>query len=146
MNKVTTVSRIEKDEELTVSIKTVHKIKVYPYDCICGNEELTMELKPFPDLYKIFGNFTRPAIWFWWTLVDVRNRSNNIAFYKAKNNLEAKKITKAYKELSDLNLIIRTEQKHYLINPQAVMPYFKELDRVRDNWDTLNDAQRIKEK
>ena len=40
-----------------------------------------------------------------------RDKENNTSVFKAKDHLESKKITKAYKELSELELVKRIKMK-----------------------------------
>ena len=94
------------------------------------------KVKGFKDLYKILRNLSRAATWFWWGLIEERDAENNISVFRAKDNLEAKKITKAYKELREFDLIKRVTHQKYLINPKAYLPYFKEFDRVQKLWES----------
>jgi hypothetical protein len=72
------------------------------------------------ELFEVFASMSKIASWFFWVLVQQRNPVTNECIYKAEGINESKNISRAFKELHKLNLVNRTQQQHYMIQPHAV--------------------------
>jgi len=136
--KVTLSADMGRNEEIVYRRQAVKKANLPPFDCIGGNMKLKTKVEGFQDLYKVFKNMSKGASWMWWGLVNDRNYYTNESTLKAKDKAEEAKITRAYKELHEVGLIVRTMRQHYLINPKAMMPAFEEYDNVWSKWVELN--------
>ena len=132
-----------RDREELIIRKDSRKVlnNVPAYDTICCNESFRVKIKGFPDLYEVLGELSKRAAWFWWKLIKNRNRTNNISKYVPETQSDKNRLTKAYKELNGIGLIVRVKRQYYLINPMAFIPDFSKFDTVRYRWDCL-----IKEK
>jgi hypothetical protein len=129
------------DEELVVTKRATRKVHVPAYDCFGGNTNMKTQEPSFPNLYLVFGNLSKPASWMWWSLVKSRNAATNEVVFKAADKLWEMKITKAYKELCEVDLVRRIRRQHYLINPKAVIPIFDNFRGITDKWDNLGDKK-----
>lgn len=136
-DKTRILAEIEPDQILTVETKKRNKFIVPSYHCIGGNMEFKTRVKGFDDLYSIFQELSKPATWFWWELLKNRNRDSNTSVFTAENNIIAKKVTKAYKELHRYDLIKRVANKLYMINPKAYLPEFSKYEEVYNKWRRL---------
>lgn len=122
-----------------VKVKTKQKREHVPaYDRIGGNMEYRSPVQGYEGLYNTFSKLSKKAHWFLWQLMIVRNSITNIAVYKAKSALESKDIAIAYKELNELNLIHRSQQQHYLMNPEAFIPKPDHYEDVLRAWEGRN--------
>lgn len=130
----------ELNDNEVISIEKSRKgtrYSVPAYDCIGGNMDYNTKEQGFENLYSILEQLSKTATWFWWRLVQERNRRTNIATYKAKSAKESVKISAAYSELYEKGLIVRVRQQQYLINPKAFIPEFSKYVEVQEHWDSL---------
>lgn len=62
--------------------------------------------------------------------------------YKAKSNAEKIQLKRAYKELSQLQLVLRTKRMHYVVNPYAVITdnpeHFIVWKKALEKYDTAH--------
>lgn len=94
--------------------------------------------KPYPELYKTFGELSVTASWFWWAKLNQHyDPETGTAEYIAPNKTEDNKKSKAYRELKDLNLVHRIKKGKYLLNPYAAIPDPKYFEEVRKHWDYI---------
>ena len=130
----------EDDEDIVIGKRKKTNSSTPSYDCIGGNMEYSTKVKGFDDLYAIIQAMSKQTAWLWWQLVKTRNRYNNESTYKAESQVDKRRLTVAYKELSKLDLVVRMYKKHYLINPLAMFPERDRFDEVRIKWDNLKGA------
>lgn len=109
----------------------------YRTSIVKENKIMDKDLKVTISTYTLFQKMSHSAHWLFWTLAENVNVLNNITVFRAKNNVEAKKVTVGYKELFDLNLVRRIKRQHYLINPNAVIPHFDYYEEVVKGWRKL---------
>lgn len=76
----------------------------------------------YPKLYRTLGGLSKKANEMFWTIVEVKDYRTNTGKLKATNRSESVKISRAYKELRELDLLRRVKQNHYMINPRAMVP------------------------
>lgn len=88
------------------------------------------------DWCPVYRDLPRSAHSFFWKLARNMDPKNNIAQYIAKDINESKWITKAYKVLSQKNLVKRIKRQHYMINPTAIIPALT-YDTVLEHWHTI---------
>jgi hypothetical protein len=124
--------------ELTVQRKVVKKIDLPPFDCFGGNMELKTKIEGYPNLFKVLKNLSKTATWFWWSLLESRERLTNVCQFQAADAVEARKVSIAYKELHKHDLIVRVRRQYYLINPKAYFPDVNEWETVFARWQQLN--------
>lgn len=77
------------------------------------------------------------ASWFFWTLVELRDLETNTVRPEDLRSLsatESRRIPRAYKELSGLDLVQRVSKQTYLINPKAVIPKTLNYERIWEKW------------
>ena len=87
------------------------------------------------DMPSILKDRSKSATWLFWTLVQNRN-NHNIAKFIPEDNAQAKQVSKAFKELSSIDVVKRIKRGEYLINPKAYLPpaiHFKEVEARWDN-------------
>lgn len=108
--------------------------KIMPYIKL-SDRDSSGQLAESDCTIEAISNLSKTASWFFWKLCSVRNEQSNIAEFTPKDNTEAKKVTKAYKELNQLQLIVRTRRQQYLCNPEVFIPRPGYLTPVRDAWE-----------
>ncbi len=131
------IADLHADESLLVTRQLKKRYPVPAYHCLGGNVDYTTQIKGYDGLYDVLQYLSPPATWFWWALVKGRNSHTNVSIYRASSNLEAKKITKGFTELKEKKLVKRIKQKHYILNPLAIIPDFKEFNSVSSYWESL---------
>ena len=128
------VTRVADGDDVVVTLVRKDHYKVPYYMCMVEENKIIDDTKMARNIMGLFREMSHTAHWLIWALVAVRNKQNNMAVFSAKDNIEAKKVTKAYKELHSLGLIRRIKRQHYLINPNAFLPLFEEYDTVVRVW------------
>ncbi len=125
-------------EELRIT-KVSNKMneRVPAFTCIGGNMDYTTQEESYPQLFTKLKNLSKNATWFFWSLVESRRPTDNIAVFKACNTCESRKVSRAYKELCNLNIIKRIQQQHYIINPKVILPQKGKYQDVKNHWDNL---------
>lgn len=108
-----------------------------PYQRI-GKHGKTRFMVKGMDMTEIFLGLSRAGTWMFWSLAKVRNERTNIAVFKSSDltPVERKRASTGYKELNKLEVLVRTKQNHYLINPRALLPESRDFENVRSNWET----------
>jgi len=76
---------------------------------------------------------TPTARWLFWSVASTLNKATNVAMLKPQTKTEANKLSRAYKELNQKGMMIRTKPAHYIINPTAIIPV-KTYRTVREQW------------
>lgn len=119
---------LNKGESINIKKNPNYKHALPAYDCIGGNMQFETREVGYPKLYRTLGGLSKKANEMFWTIVEVKNYKTNIGVLKAANQSERNKISGAYKELRELDLLRRVKQNHYMINPKAMIPvkYFPE--------------------
>lgn len=69
--------------------------------------------------------------------IGMRNENTNEVYYKPENKSEQQMFSRIYKELFDMQLLVRVKPAVYLINPNALLPTFSEYEKVNANWEAL---------
>ena len=82
-------------------------------------------------------NLSKVAHWFFWRLNRTRNENTNIAELTPADVAEKQKVTRAYRELNKLNLVIRKRRQHYLCNPDVFIPRPGKYQEVYIEWNKL---------
>ena len=79
---------------------------------------------------------TDPAIHLISDLIQVKNASSNLAIFDTANlsASDKNKVSKGYKQLESMGLIIRVKRGMYLINPRLSPPYPDYYDKVCLHW------------
>jgi len=124
-------------DDLIITRRKANNETVPAYSCIGGNMTCQTREKSYPDLFGVLKELSKSAAWLFWSLVEKRNTRTNISVFKAKNAVEARKITIAYQELHTLNIVLRIKQQHYLINPKVMLPEKNEYMNVKIHWNSL---------
>lgn len=140
MDTTRIITEVQGDKIVTTKISDRKKNKLPSFHGIGGNDNMKTKVKGYNNLYEVLQNLSKGATWLWWGLLRVRDVKNNKCRFKAKDNVEAKKITVAYKELHKHNLIIRVARQMYMINPTAMLPEFDQYADVAEVWDKLKEG------
>ena len=135
MAEVTT--KVEEGEQLVVSVEEKRKYIVPFFAAVVEEKKVLGASNVAVCAADQFLKMSKSAHWLLWNLFKDRLKSTNIAVFRAKDNLEAKKITLAYNELHDLNIIKRVKRQHYIINPNVFLPTFSEYAGVCTVWNGL---------
>jgi hypothetical protein len=130
MEKVTTEYR----QGRRVEIKITDEYEDTPTFDRIGTNMFSGKLKPFQNLEIVMENLSAPAHWLFWRLFRLRDRKTNICILIAKDNIEAKRIARGYKELLAANIVMRIKRQHYLFNPKVWFPDKGNFRAVLDHW------------
>jgi len=130
------LAEVRNGDRVTIT-KTKNQYKTPSFQKIGGEMSYSTKIKGFCNLYSLLQDLSKQSTWFWWGLLKVRDLDTNICVFEAKDHLEAKKITIAYKELNLLGLIKRVSKQHYMINPKAFIPNAEVYDKVQAKWNSL---------
>jgi hypothetical protein len=120
----------------TMHVGAERNWNIPPYFCMASNTMKHKKVERYDGLAMVLADLPTPATWLFWNLVHKRNPDTNVAIFKSKDQNESKRITKAYKVLSQKNLVKRIKRQHYLINPTVVIPIYT-YDTVLDHWHIL---------
>ena len=125
---------LPEDQALVITNRPV--LPIPPYFCAGRRGMLKKHKIEGFDLMLVLANLSAIASNMFWTLCRARDVSTNTARLKSSTltKYEQAKITKAYKELERVKLLVRYKKEHYLINPKAVLPYFEDFPNVWDFW------------
>lgn len=82
----------------------------------------------------IIGDLGKPARELLAHLVQNRDLETNEAQYIVIGVNDKCKLTRAYNELKEKNLVKRIRQQWYLINPAAVFPLFDQYQNILNKW------------
>lgn len=86
------------------------------------------------DLIDTMKNITKGANWMFWSLLETRSDKTNIAILTPQDPTETQKVTRAYKELSNKDIIKRVRRSHYIINPAVIQPRIEHYEEVYLKW------------
>jgi hypothetical protein len=84
-------------------------------------------------------NMSPAGTWFFWELFEKINSKTNCSVHSTSDadSAEIKRVTRGYKELSSLGLVLRVEKATYMVNPSAVVPEFGRYLELKNKWDSL---------
>lgn len=126
---------LEEGVSYTASVSRQQEIKP-PIQLAIGKEGYNkFKIKGF-DPTPSYQKMSRSAHWVYWKLIQQRNVQTNIAVLRNKSitDYERKKLTKAYRELRGLNLLVRIKQETYMFNPKAIIPVEGYYLSAWDRW------------
>lgn len=72
-----------------------------------------------------------------YTLILSRELITNQAQYKVQGAKEKSRLTRAYKQLYEKGLVKRVKNTWYMLNPNAIIPYFDEHTNLVNKWNSL---------
>ena len=137
-----TISSIDIDldssKEYDISFKPKYSVQLPPFQAI-GRSGMnnTAQIEGM-EMNKILFNLSsnQNATWLFWLLDLNRNVKNNIAVIEPTSltDAEVKKLKRGYKALEELNIVKRVKNKHYLVNPKAIIPLAKHYPEVVNHW------------
>ena len=128
------VTRVDDGDSVVVSLVRKSKHRVPYYMAMVEENKIMDCTNMVVTVMSQFKRMSHTAHWLLWSLIENRNKQDNIAIFKPTNKVEINKVTVAYKELYSLGLVRRVKQQHYLINPNAFLPLFEEYDTVVRVW------------
>lgn len=126
---------LERNEPCTITVTRAFKTQKPCFEMI-GSIKWNTKVKGM-DMPTILGERSKVATWFWWKLIASRVSSTNEARFKPegpRKAQDAQKVTKAYKELREANLVVRLRRGVYLINPNAYIPGGENYPIVNEQW------------
>ena len=125
-------------KEYNISFKPKYSVQLPPFQAIGRSGMNNSARIEGMDMGKILLNLSsnQNATWLFWLLVLNRNIKNNIAVIEPSSltDAEIKKLKRGYKTLEELNIVKRVKNKHYLINPKAVIPDSHYYHVIVDHW------------
>ena len=111
------------------------KERTPPFWKLGGNMSYNRSRFPaYENLTGVMKEISKGANWFFWLLLEERKQDNNIAFITPKDPTEAKKITRAYKELYELQIVARIRRQYYIINPAVIQPSAELYEEIFLKW------------
>lgn len=123
------------NEACKIKVTKEYKVNLPSFGMLGNTERITKVASL--DMHSILQDLSRNSSWFFWTLIKKRNPKTNLVDFIPQNNLEAKKVTNAYKELRDLGVIKRVQRGVYIINPRAYIPSDNQFEIVQAHWDSV---------
>ena len=126
---------IKVNETCKIQVTKHYKVNLPSFGML-GNKERITKVASI-DMHSILQDLSRNSSWFFWTLIKKRNPKTNLVDFIPKDNLEAKKVTYAYKELRDLGVIKRVKRGVYIINPRSYIPSNNQFEIVQSHWDSV---------
>lgn len=129
------IGDIQPNETISVSIHKIYKCDLPSFGML-GNTERRTKVDSI-DMHYILKNLSKGATWLFWEFISIRNPKTNIVKYLPKTIAERRKLTKAYKELNQQQLLKRVQQGVYLINPKSYIPADNKFDEVLIVWESL---------
>lgn len=113
----------------------------------CPQDVMIMNMALQPDSFDpmlirqtwlpIISNLKPTAHNIFWKIVSSRNKNKNIGLYKPNTKTESNRLTRAYKELNQKELIKRIGQGQYLINPDVIVPTYT-YPEVVEHWQSVS--------
>lgn len=144
-----TISSIDLDldssKEYDVSFKPKYSVQLPPFQAIGRSGINNMTQDEGMEMNKILFNLSsnQNATWLFWLLDLNRDIKTNIAVIEPSTLSEAEigKLKRGYKSLEELNIVRRVKNKHYLVNPKAIIPLTKHYPEVVAHWLQLTGKQ-----
>ena len=118
---------LDGSDEIIITKRQKGRIRMPEYSCIGLKYQKV-----------IIGGLGKPARDMLSILVNVRDLNTNMAEYRVKGINAKSQLTKAYAELKNQDLVIRTRRQHYFINPSAFYPRsFSMYPELKRQWDNI---------
>lgn len=136
MSQLTITTEIKKNERISISALAEYE-PVPPFCCMGINDTYPTAIPGYPKLFEVLRDLPQHGYWLFWTLAINRSLNNNIALYTPKNKTEETRVTRGYKVLKALKLVVRLKRGKYLINPKVLFPQKGNYQKVLDPWMTL---------
>lgn len=146
MVNATTTATLSEGYELVTKLMKERTTTTPPYQCLgrYGRTHFkdengkTIYINGM-DVMPILKDLSAPATWLFWTLAELRELNSNVCHLRAAvlSSCELNRLKKGYKELKEVQLIIRIKQEYYLINPKVFVPKFEHYESVQKRWDSL---------
>ena len=127
------------EEMLTIELSSDQLDIILPEHTVIGGTHPTGVNSQ--NLFDLSSN--QNATWLFWLLDLNRDIKTNIAVIEPSSLTEAEvwKLKRGYKVLETLNIVKRIKNKHYLVNPKAIIPLTKCYPDVVAHWFQLTGAQ-----
>ena len=136
---------IDASKEYDVSFKPKYSVHLPPFQAIGRSGINNMTQDKGMEINKILFDLSsnQNATWLFWLLILNRDIKTNIAVIEPSSLTEAEvgKLKRGYKVLETLNIVKRIKNKHYLVNPKAIIPLTKCYPDVVAHWFQLTGAQ-----
>ena len=83
-----------------------------------------------------------------WEMVKVRDEATNIVEIESKNQTQSQNsiISKGYRLLTEVDLVLKTGKGTYMINPHAVLPLLDKCQEVNLEWEKQYGRSKVKER
>lgn len=85
-------------------------------------------------LIDTYQSLSKTTWWFFWELLRHRNYETNTAKFRASSPTEQIKVNRGYKELFNLNFLVRIKRQHYMFNPQVIIPKLQNQESVMKQY------------
>ena len=136
---------LDSSKDYDVSFKPKYSIQLPPFQARGRAGVNNMTQDQGMEINRILFNLSsnQNATWLFWLLDLNRDIKTNIAVIEpsALSEAEIGKLKRGYKSLEELNIVKRVKNKHYLVNPKAVIPLAKYYSDVVDHWFQLTVVQ-----
>lgn len=126
------------EEMLTVELPVLSEDTLLPSHTFIGKTAVGVSRDT---MFNLSSN--QNATWLFWLLDLNRDIKTNIAVIEPSTLSEAEigKLKRGYKSLEELNIVRRVKNKHYLVNPKAIIPLTKHYPEVVAHWFQVTGAQ-----
>lgn len=143
MNDVNIQTSLPDNEELVITTKQKRKEVVPAYCCFGDNNEFFTRESGYDELFRVFAFMDNAGVWLFWLLQESINRKTNEAVFKVSTTKDKQLLSRGYKELYNLNIVMRIRKQQYLVNPKVILPTIGYYCSVRDKWDRLKAGGKI---
>lgn len=126
------------DEHITIKVSKEYKCKLPSFGMLVNRERRTAV--EGLNMHDILQNLSKGATFLFWDFIKKRNPNTNEVRYLPTDSAERRSLTKAYKELNQLEVIQRIRQGEYLISPLAYVPSNNNFDAVLEKWKELQNT------
>lgn len=130
-----TITNAQINEQLNLQVSKKYKPSLPSFGML-GNTERRTKVTSM-NMHEILKNLSKNSTYFFWLFVEERNPNTNHVQFIPADNAEAKRLTKAYKELHKLEVLKRVKRGEYLINPKAYLPHTEQFENVWTEWSNL---------
>lgn len=122
-------------KELVITEKTKHKSK-HKFYAVGMQMMVDNKLESVASVMK---ELDSNAYWLLWSLIELRDYSNNVAVFSMAELDAALKQrgVRGYRELRDKGLVMKIKRSHYMINPDFIKPDFNVHSQCKLVWDGL---------
>ena len=131
------LSNVNVGESVEIHVRKQYKCNLPSYGRLC-NKERWSKVDGVVDMHAYLKDASKTATWFFWSLIELRVHTSNVAKFIPSNPVEARKVTKAYKELKEAQILKRIRRGEYMINPKAFITDGNDnFDIMVATWDAL---------